>query len=481
VSTLNKLVDSSNSSDDLIIQEKKLEDQAVETDFIYQDKIKSIIKEWAANLEEQHKTGQYPSPLNTISSYIKARLRNRHAYEGTIHYISKCLESKFKDPKYNSRPPTEYEFSYDDDMTVSLPIEESGSKATLFLDQDITLREIKTLPDLYKMTSESPTQATLVIKEKLSQLDHIKKVLKEQAKDLVEFAKTYNLRIAPIPVRKEKPPEQFRGQSEMSDLVEEIGDIFTVFGAQLHDVSQQMRDFKPNPQVREKVVKYFEKFVQELKPIFLAVNYIMKANEQMIRFNSDSKYAASEDYWFHIAFDNLNANNAHGAGVVNAMPTGQVLMEVMKGREEKIEVDEKGVVIFDVVREYTREDVTDQTKALLKKAELAAKKEPLQKALNAWAYNVVTVEHVGDPYEFFKNAVEKEYKRENISRETRDKLLSSPPTIFYEAKGKPKGRRVKEADIGPGKKYETLQIEHSSYFNIARRRQNKSEPFSRKA
>ena len=452
----------------LLAQERKLEDEAINTDILLTEKLETIYQEWAENLKAQQKAGLYTEPINTISSYIKARLRLRGVSEGSIDHVSYCLAPEFKQSKFNEwRNESDF-----DDLSITLPFQGSDGNPSLsvFLDPDKSAREIRALPDMYSIVQQSTTEATLVIKQKLSQLNELKKRIKTEVALMRDFAQVYRLRVFPVKISAELPPEEFRGITKLESLVRDAGIHFKVIGDKCEDIAQQIHDFKPDEETAKAATEYIEKFIEELTPYWQAINYTEKAIDQMLTFHSDKKYAANEPYWFNIGFDNIDNSGAHGSGIINAIRTGQVAMELGK--------DKKSIVEFHIEREFTKEDVTDQTAAnLLLKARNAVLKEPLQKALNTWSEHIAAIEQVGDPQEYYVRCIQKEKSKGLISPEQAEKLLAMKDKIKIIVD--PEDRKIKQVELD--KKRNVKAIEHAPYLNISRRRQYKAEPFSRKS
>jgi len=206
----------------------------------------------------------------------------------------------------------------------------------------------------------------------------------------------------------EDPPKEFWGESGLYHKLGNMANRFYRIGDQLKKIQAGVYKLRPNPVTSAKCVKDLDIFERQfLDPV-----------EKLLVPYSDQRWANNWTGWFKIQLDNFQYG-PRAAGIINAEPTGQLLMEISK--------DKKDVTIFNVVKEFTSSQVKKNQPKTLELAYQLLRSHPLEKALNNWAHYVSHTEQIGDPLELYHRSIEKEIAKGTITKEEAERLLSNEP------------------------------------------------------
>jgi len=164
----------------------------------------------------------------------------------------------------------------------------------------------------------------------------------------------------------EDPPKKFWGESELYFELGNMANHFRTIGDNLDKIRMKVYKFKPDAKTSAECVKYLTIFEKGfLNPV-----------EMLLLPYHDDRWATNWTDWFKIQIDSFQ-HGARAAGIMNAIPTGQVLM--------RLSDDKESVILSKVVREFTSSQVKKNLPKTLKLAKELLDSHPLEKALNNWS------------------------------------------------------------------------------------------------
>lgn len=164
----------------------------------------------------------------------------------------------------------------------------------------------------------------------------------------------------------EDPPKEEWGESELYDKLGNMANHFRTIADDLEKVRTLVYKFKPDKQTSTECVSYLNMFDEQFLNVL----------EKLLIPYHDRRWATNWSHWIKIQLDNLKYG-PRAAGMKNAIPTGQRVMQVSK--------DKESVIISTVVREFTSAQVKKKQAKTFKFAEELLASHPLEKALSNWA------------------------------------------------------------------------------------------------
>ena len=365
--------------------EKRLEDEYVSGELSWNFKKGEILKTWANLLI------YYVNPPSMISSYIKNRLRMRGLSIGQLMYVSEVLPVEFKDPRFDT-----YQLRQGN---PSLP-----KQAEIFENYD----EIATQAiDLRALdSSSSAAEQYEIITRRKRHIKGIRQKLSDENDMLTQFAIEHDISIPEL--QKEsalEPPSEFWGDSVATESLDEIIHNVSVLLHYLQDVRQLVHKFKPSEPVaedmRQHAIKLRDRF---LVPFGKAVAFLCKGYVDIAAMPSDAKNAALSLDWMKIGIDKYVNAGSRGAGVLNAIKTGQHYFKLGKEPNTVYEIP--------VEREFTREQVGDKAaKILLCQARDYLATNELEQFLQVWAKNTNIEITLQDAQTFYNRAIKRATKQ----------------------------------------------------------------------
>lgn len=441
-----------------------------------------------------HETGEVPDKY--ISTQIRQDLsKEPHNWsKGQLDYVTELLKDEdFTNPNLSRVNPTN-----DNQITDEQFDELSNSvfdRTEELAEKELSIKQLDKLSD---------AEAEQVLKQDNS----VRKARKTIDNDIIkrnqEYAQKRGLHIEPDKVTKERPPSKYWEVTEASNLCFEARDYHYNLGDQFNDLGNQLVQFPPTIETKEKAIPEFLRYLrEELIPYTKVFNGILKGTKGILRNITDEKYTKTKSGWMKEAADKFLRYGNHGSGEVNAVLTGIYIMKL--GKHEIKDEDGNVIKTIDCVirtpveREDTREQVgdkcvfeidsqqfitcpnctfefnkpaiNDEERDLIAGDMFEEQKEILLKDglsnfIDHVATNVIT-EEIKTPEQFFKEAMKKKYNIE-VTDEELKKLIVIENTP----------EKIKAINIDP----ESInRIDHSILHNGARRKLNKAEDFSRVA
>jgi hypothetical protein len=360
--------------------EKRLEDEYVSGELSWSFKKGEILKTWANLLI------YYVNPPSMISSYIKNRLRMRGLSEGQIDHVSRVLDPEFKDPRFDTYRNR--------DASASL-------RAEVFENYDEIATQAVDLRSLEK--SSSTAEQYEIITRRKRHIKGIRQKLSDENDLLTQFAIEHDIKIPEL--QKEsalEPPPEFWGDTVATDTLDEFAHELGVIKHYVEDTSQLMKKFKPAEEISQKIRDYIlELRNRVLVPMTKQMFFVCRGYRDILGMPSDAKNAALLLDWMKIGIDKYVNAGSRGAGVLNAIKTGQHYFKLGKEPNTVYEIE--------VEREFTREQVGDKAaKILLMQARDILMQNECEQALQSWAKNTNVEITLQDAQTFYKRAIKKE-------------------------------------------------------------------------
>ncbi len=450
---------------------------------------KKIVTSMEKNRVKAFEVGEWDGPLQDISKYVRDALKKEGLTESQIHNAIKYLQPEHKRPyEKGDSPISESEFEDD--------VESVFDKTEEFADRILSDKQLDKLGNAERKE---------VLEQEIGRRKSRKTIDNDRIKHLQEYAEKSGIKLVDK-VTKQLPPEQFRGQSEVSNLLYQNAREHEIISDMFKDLAQQVINFKPDTETQKKALEQLEDHMNKAFLPFAKVTLEWcQGIKTILRNITDEKYSETNSKWMQMAEDKFLAYGNHGSGEVNAVLTNKVILKL--GFEEV--KDEDGILIktipvlvkVNVIREETREELGDKTTFkltdktnqmfitcpecklefnkpivsdeerdliagdLFHQAKTTLLHNGLSNAIDALANNIV-VEHVKDPIEWFKEEMNRRYKRDPTPEELKDLKIKEDT------------QKIKDVDINPR---DITEKRHGMLRNIATRRLEKAEHFSKEA
>lgn len=388
---LSTFTSTSSTSEVLMLQDKIQQNADNYVDEIYNStkKKKQYIQDMATSMEKLHELGNFTLPLTMISTSIKRILRAKIFPDGTklseyqVHYVSEVLEDKYKDPKFDT-----FDFQGVENNASSVG-NDNDSVIDDFQDQ------AKQRIALDKLSRLSSAEKYEYLNRRLNMIAEYKKIYNDEKSSLEEFANREGIKIpANSKTSAELPPEHFHGWSKLYELLRQVEEKKKWSYEYTKDVADLVYAFKPPQDIDEKATQYLEKYIEQMVIMEKVELYYLQGFNEIMNYVADRKHRASLGTWFKIGVDQIFNYGSHGAGVKNAVLTGEVVAKIGK--------DGKSVLKVPMEKELTREQVGANTLGgkLIKTARDIIMEHNIQLFIDEIS-KTEFVEKIGDPYEFY--------------------------------------------------------------------------------
>jgi len=384
----------SNTSEVLLLQDKiqNYADDYVEEIYLSNKKKKKYIQDIAISYERLHDLGSFTLPLSMVSTTIKRMLRSKTFPDGSkltesqVHYVSEVLEEKFKDPKF--------------DTSDSQGVENHASDSVI----DDFAEQAKQRLSINKLENLSSAEQYEYLNRRLNMIAEHKKIHNDEKTSLEEFAARRGIRIpATSKTSAELPPEHFHGWSKLYEVLKQVAEKKKWSYEYTKDVADLVYAFKPPADIDKKAVEYLEKYIEQMTILEKVELYYLRGFNQIMNYVADRKHRASLAKWMDIGVDQIFNYGSHGAGVKNAVKTGEVICKMSK--------DGKAIIKQELEKELTREQVGANVQGELINIARDLIMEHQVSLFIEEIGKTEFVEKIGDPYEFYKD-----WKRSQIPR-----------------------------------------------------------------
>jgi hypothetical protein len=328
-------------------------DDFVEGHNIWEKKKAEIINKMALTLEKLHFLGEYPDPLNTISTYIRNKLAERGVSDHNLDYVGRVLPSKYKNQ----------DLARDSNNKNGMNIHANNN------DNDQQIIPTVNIYRLIKnLENKSPTELQNYVLELEQKHKHMRNNMKAE-KEAAEYVAIKKQ--TPLPrykkVSSEVPPSHLQGWSELYEEMNDFGEEAIEFGKYLKDIAKSIYEFKPENELSKRCAHKVRIFKigawKTIKEIFVAPT-------------TDKKWSGDWPKWCDIHLTKLEQSKNY-AGSKHALETGEFAVKYKDGTEQYFTLD----------RGITREQVGDKEPELFEMVKQVLIGNPMVDALHDWSYN----------------------------------------------------------------------------------------------
>lgn len=324
-----------------------------------------IINKMALTLEKLHFLGEYPNPLNTISTYIKNELAARGVSEGQIRYVSEVLPSKYKNQNFARDQKNNGE--------EIIPDLDNNNNNNVIPNPK---QQIQTV-NIYDLNRELNKLSPTELQNFLLETEQQHKLLRNNMKAVVETIQCNAIqRKVQLPRYKKEsadtPPIHLQGATVMHSKIKEMATtVFDIY-KYLEDVAKSVYEFPPNREMAERCARKLDTFDKN----------VLQTIKLMLVPYTDKKYSGDWIKWCDINLTRLEQSKNY-AGSKHALETGEYAVKLGKDGKE---------VILSLDRGITREQVGDREPDIYIMARQVLLGNQAINALNEWSYHTNIME-----------------------------------------------------------------------------------------
>lgn len=341
---------------------KKYVDDFVEGYNIWEINKAELINKMAQTLEKLHSLGEYPNPLNTISSYIRKTLAERGISQGALEYVTEVLPSKYKNQNQIRDNSSNRKENLANSSSSSISVETEAPPP------------IVNMYDLgRKLRNLSPTELQNYYADLEQRHKHIRNNLKTEKETAECIAIEKKIQLPRY--KKESsavPPAHLQGPSALYHELDVSEDLIKDILKYFQDVKQSVYEFPPHKTLAEQCAKELHVWNEG----------VLKAIKEIMIPFTDKKFSGDWAQWFLINITRLEQSKNY-AGSKHALETGEYAVKLGKDGKE---------VILSLDRGITREQVGDREPEIHRMAIETLMKYGFFKALHDWSYKTDIME-----------------------------------------------------------------------------------------
>jgi len=435
-----------------------------------------LIRETERTLVKMFESGEWEGPVTQISTKIRNDLKTEGCTESQLRNVADYVQVEHRDPTKRHGSMTESEFNEAEESVFD--------HAEEFAQHTLSDKQLDKL---------SAAERKEVLEQEIGSRKSRKTIDNDRIKHLQEYAAHHDIKLVDK-VTKQLPPQDTWGESEVSQVLQELERQHEILSNMFGDLRQQVYHFKPTTETQKTALAELRQHIDKAFVPYCKVSIEWCEGIKTIMRNiTDEKYSNTNRAWMKNAEDKFLSYGNHGSGEVNAVLTNKVVLKLgnrdIKDDEGNIINTVPVIIKTSIKRETTREEegdkcifkidpgqihikcpecglkynkpiITDEERDLIAgdlfhQAKTTLLANGLSNAIDALANNVTT-EYVQDPQEWFREKWGRKYPG------------VIPEVIEDEEK-------IKDVDIDPK---DITEKRHGMLRNIATRRLEKAQHFS---